>query len=61
MNVLIVLFIISLAVSVIGFLLSRRCMHTWQNVDEMSCGKYKSYVQRCSKCGNLRIKKLKVR
>lgn len=61
MNVLIVLFIVAVTLGVLRFLLGRRCVHTWQNVDEVSYGKYKSYVQRCSKCGNLRIKKLKVR
>lgn len=61
MNVMMVLFIVAITIMAIGFLVSRCCHHVWQNVDEFSSGKYKTFVQRCNKCGNLRTKKLKVR
>ena len=63
MNVFIVLFIIAVTLGVLKFLLGRRCVHKWENVDDYldRGGKHRTFVQRCSKCGNLRVKKLKVR
>lgn len=61
MNVFIVFFVVVLTIAVIGFLISRKCRHSWQNIDQYDSRKYKIFVQRCSKCGNLRTKKLKVR
>lgn len=58
---IIVFGVISMTLAVIAFLVSRRCQHTWQNVDEFSNGKYRIYVQRCSKCGTLRTRKLRVK
>jgi uncharacterized membrane protein YcfT len=63
MNVVIVIVVICITLGVIRFLVSRRCLHKWENVDDYldRSGKYRTFVQRCSKCGNLRVKKLKVR
>jgi hypothetical protein len=61
MNVLIVLCIVALTLGVLKFLLSRRCVHTWHTIEEVSTGKCNTYVQRCTKCGSLRVQKLKVR
>mgnify|MGYP003300229288 CR=1 FL=1 len=61
MNVLIVLFVITVVLAVVRFLAGRRCVHTWHTIEEVSTGKINTYVQRCTKCGNMRVKRLRIK
>lgn len=65
MNIVIVLLVILATLAVIRFLIGHRCAHNWENIDDFldRDGKTTLYVphlvQRCSKCGTLRIQKIK--
>ena len=60
MNVLIVIAVITITLAVIFFLVSRRCQHMWITAETYSEGDRKIYIQRCSRCGTLRKKCIKI-
>jgi len=61
MSIAIVLLVLLVTLAVIRFLMGHRCAHNWETIDDFldRDGKTTSYVQRCSKCGTLRIQKIK--
>lgn len=61
MNVIIVTVVIVVMLAIIGFLISRKCWHSWKILDRYDNHKYTTYIQQCTKCGCIRTKKLKVR
>ena len=61
MEIIVTIVILALTFIVVRFLFRGRCLHHWVTTDDLSegVGKTKCFMQRCSKCGTVRLKKVK--
>lgn len=61
MEIFVTIVILALTLIVVRFLFRGRCLHSWVTADDLSegVGKTKCFMQRCRKCGTVRLKKVK--